>query len=269
VASLCVWTYQLISSLCHVKSSTGTGLVDSSAYPMPLSASMLQNAQARGPVTSAAQPIPSLCPSLTDAVWPRGTLNLFASTCVIRTYAGVLRDPCHDTPFPTQALQTRERSTSPRSPVSTASAADGLPAEVLALCGVAGPLRQLDLSVPGAAISRLEDMDCPLEGINTLQVLSQNVNCISWSGCSTSDRQTDCRSAAGLTHSAQSVQHLPGSVDSCPTRRENTFLLNKVPHLGGCMRIWWTWKSLSQLYMLQCLRRLVCKLACSRLPSRQ
>lgn len=175
--TLCVWAYQLISSLCHVKSSTGTGLVDSSAYPTPLSASMLQKAQARGPVTSAAQPIILLCPSLTDAVWPLGNLNLFASTCVMRTYPGVLRDPCHDMPFPTQALQTRERSTSPRSPVSTASAADGLPAEVLALCGVAGPLRQLDLSAPAAAMSRLEDMACPLEGITTLQVL-QNVNCI-------------------------------------------------------------------------------------------
>ena len=46
-----------------------------------------------------------------------------------------------------------------------------LPAEVFAMCGVVGPLRQMDLAAHAAAISRLEHMACPLEGINCLQVM--------------------------------------------------------------------------------------------------
>lgn len=48
--------------------------------------------------------------------------------------------------------------------------AGGLRAEVLAMCGVAEPLRQLDLAMPAEALFSLATMSCPLEGINCLQV---------------------------------------------------------------------------------------------------
>jgi hypothetical protein len=41
---------------------------------------------------------------------------------------------------------------------------------VLAMCGVAAPLRHLDLMTPAAALSRLDDIECPIEGISCLQV---------------------------------------------------------------------------------------------------
>lgn len=45
-----------------------------------------------------------------------------------------------------------------------------LQSEVLAMCGVDAPLRRLDLAGPVADLARLDVMDCPLEGINCLQV---------------------------------------------------------------------------------------------------
>lgn len=51
-----------------------------------------------------------------------------------------------------------------------AQPAGGLHSEVLAMCGVDAPLRRLDLAAPAEALSRLDSVDCPLEGINCLQV---------------------------------------------------------------------------------------------------
>ncbi len=42
------------------------------------------------------------------------------------------------------------------------------------MCGVASPLRGMDLAAPAAAITRLESMACPLEGIICLQVRFQS-----------------------------------------------------------------------------------------------
>ena len=38
------------------------------------------------------------------------------------------------------------------------------------MCGVAAPLRHLDLTTPADALSRLDDIECPIEGISCLQV---------------------------------------------------------------------------------------------------
>lgn len=52
----------------------------------------------------------------------------------------------------------------------SASPGGRLQSEVLAMCGVAAPLRHLDLTTPAEALSRLDDIECPIEGISCLQV---------------------------------------------------------------------------------------------------
>ena len=38
------------------------------------------------------------------------------------------------------------------------------------MCGVAAPLHHLDLTTPAETLSRLDDIECPIEGISCLQV---------------------------------------------------------------------------------------------------
>ena len=51
-----------------------------------------------------------------------------------------------------------------------ASRGGRLQSEVLAMCGVAAPLRHLDLTTPAEALCQLDDIECPIEGISCLQV---------------------------------------------------------------------------------------------------
>ena len=56
----------------------------------------------------------------------------------------------------------------------SASPGGRLPFEVLAMCGVGAPLRHLDLTRPAETLSRLDDIECPIEGISCLQA---RLNC--------------------------------------------------------------------------------------------
>lgn len=112
-----------------------------------------------------------------------------------------------------------------RASSAAASAAAGgveqggrLQSEVLAMCGVDAPLRHLDLAAPAMKLAQLDTMDCPLEGINCLQYVTDALVA----------EAHRCREGAGGDGPVSSDDLLPLLIA--------TLIQARLPHLYSCLQ---------------------------------